>query len=385
MIYYLVTPKYEHTMRNYLAHWAQELQPRFQIVLYNDVLRAKALPLGTYIFSDLERLLPAEVEIATRVWDQLNAAGARLLNHPRRTLCRYDLLTMLYEKGRNQFRVARASDRQAKLSFPVFLREEGDHSGSLTRLLVDRQELDEAVVGAMVRSHALKGLLVVEYCHTADSDGVFRKYSAFIVGGRVIPCHVDCSRGWVVKDTDIVNESVMVEERSYLANNPHREWLEETFRLAGVDYGRIDYSFLNDSPQVWEINTNPVVILTPEHYSEIHTPVKREFAAQISPAFVAVDSVADTGTTVPITVETELIARLDREQREQRRFKARRRFMRKAFRIPVVKQIRKVVRPLLVPIAPLVARLSGNRNSKTTAKLLSFWQILSSFHDLWRY
>jgi hypothetical protein len=361
MIYYLVTPKYEHTMHNYLAHWAPELQSRIKIVLYTDVLRARELPLGTYIFSDLERLLPVETEIATHVWEQLDAAGARLLNHPRRTLRRYDLLTTLHAKGRNHFRVARASDSDAKLTFPVFLREEGEHSGSLTKLLTNRQELDEALVGAIFRSHLLGNLLVVEYCHTADSDGVFRKYSSFMVGGRVVPCHVDCSRGWMVKDTDIVNEAVMAEEANYVKTNPHREWLEETFRLAGVDYGRIDYGVLNGALQVWEINTNPVVILTPDHYSEIHIPVKCAFAAAISPAFEAADSLGDVDTMVPISVDPSLISRFEDELRRQRRYKARRRFMHNAVRWKAIKAVRKVIRPLMTPVSPLLARLSRNR------------------------
>jgi hypothetical protein len=360
MIYYLVTPGYEHTMRNYLAHWATELQPRVKIVLYDEVLRARELPLGTYVFSDLERLLPAEIEIATRVWDQLRAAGARLLNHPTRTLRRYDLLTMLYQKGRNRFRVAHAAERNADLTYPVFLREEGEHSGSLTRLLRNRHQLDEAIVGAAFRNHRLRTLLVVEYCHTADSDGIFRKYSAFMVGGRVVPCHVDCSRQWMVKDTDIVDERIMAEELEYVRTNPHRAWLEETFALAGVDYGRIDYGFFGDAPQVWEINTNPVVILTPGHYQEIHMPVKRAFAASILPAFEAVDSVRGTGT-VSIEFEPALLSRLDAEQRRQRRYRARRRFMHNAVRWPLVRAIRRVVRPLITPISPLLARIGRSR------------------------
>lgn len=367
MIYYLVTPKYEHTMRNYLAHWAPELEPRFKIVLYNDVLRARELPLGTYIFSDLERLLPAEIEIAARVWDQLNAAGARLLNHPTRTLRRYELLTMLHESGRNAFRVARAADRSAKLNFPVFLREEGEHSGSLTRLLANQHELDEALVGAMFSRHELKTMLAVEYCHTAGEDGVFRKFSAFIVGGRVVPCHIDCSRAWMVKDTDIVDDSVMAEELDYVQTNPHRAWLEETFTLAGVDYGRIDYGFLKGAPQVWEINTNPVVILTPDHYQEIHMPVKRAFASEISPAFAAADSVRADGGTVSISIDPALISRLDAEQAQQRRQKARRRFMHHAVRWPAYRAIRRVVRPLITPVAPLLARISRNRFARRTS------------------
>jgi hypothetical protein len=363
MIYYLVTPKYEHTMHNYLAHWAKELEPRIKIVFYDDVLHAHALPLGTYIFSDLERLLPAETEIAVHVWDQLHAAGARLLNHPTRTLRRFDLLTMLHEKGRNRFRVARASDKGAKLNFPVFLREEGEHSGSLTRLLKNQHELDEALVGAMFRRHKLNTLLVVEYCDTAGADGVFRKYAAFMVGGRVVPCHVDCSRAWMVKDTDIVDPAVMAEELDYVQTNPHRAWLEETFALASVDYGRMDYGILNGSPQVWEINTNPVVILTPDHYQEIHMPVKRTFAAQIAPAFAA-DSLVGVDRSVPISIEPSLISRLGHEQREQRRFRRKRRFMHNFVRLPAFRALRKVVRPLMTPVSPLIARIIRSRSSR---------------------
>jgi hypothetical protein len=365
MIYYLVTPGFEHTLKNYLAFWAKDLEPRFEIRFYNDVLRAHELPLGTYIFSDLERLLPSETEMATQVWEQLNAAGAKLLNHPKRTLKRYDLLTMLYQKGRNTFRVVRATDKTTPLKFPVFLREEGEHSGSLTVLLKNRHQLDEALVGAVFRKHQPGTLLVVEYCDTQDEKGVFSKYSSFVVGGAVVPCHVDVSRGWVVKDTDIVDESIMDQELNYVRTNPHREWLEETFRLAGAEYGRIDYSFLGDKPQVWEINTNPVVILTPDHYQEIHMPVKRTFAEHIGPAFLAVDSLAGVQKTVPIRVDAGLIARMDREQAAQRKLQARRQLMKNVTRSPAVQAIRKVVRPLMTPFAPLLAKATRGRGGSS--------------------
>jgi len=215
----------------------------------------------------------------------------------------------------------------------------------------------------MFRRHQLRTLLVVEYLDTADAGGLYRKYSSFMVGGRVVPCHVDCSRGWMVKDTDIVDEGIMAEELNYVQTNPHREWLEETFRLAGVDYGRIDYGMLNGKGQVWEINTNPVVILTPDHYQEIHMPVKRTFAAHIAPAFEAADSLGDVATRVPIVVDPALIRRLDTEQAEQRRLRARRAFMRRFTRMRVVRAARKVIRPMITPISPLLARLSRNREA----------------------
>jgi hypothetical protein len=362
MIYYLVTPEYTHTMRTFLDHWAGNVQERIRIVTYDEAFRARELPVGTYIFADLERMLPAETEAATLVWNQLHAAGARLLNHPTRTLRRYDLLTMLHARGRNRFRVARATDAAAELGFPVFVREEADHRGSITKLLENRHQLDDALSGAMVRGHRLKNLLVEEYCDTSDAHGVFRKHSAFVVGGRVVPCHVDCSRGWVVKDTDLVSPEVMEEERRYVETNPHRQWLEETFALAGVDYGRVDYSLLGDAPQVWEINTNPIVILHPDNYSEIHMPVKRLFAEQIRPAFEAIDTVAP-GRTVTLAVPPLLLSRLDKESNARRRAQSRHLWIRRITRSAPFKLVRAVARPFLTALSPLIARMGRGQGA----------------------
>ncbi|HET6463617.1 MAG TPA: hypothetical protein VFH33_07440, partial [Candidatus Krumholzibacteria bacterium] len=210
------------------------------------------------------------------------------------------------------------------------------------------------------RKHQLSTLLVVEYCDTKDANGVFSKYSSFVVDGRVVPCHVDVSRGWVVKDTDIVDETIMDRELNYVRTNPHREWLEETFRLAGAQYGRIDYSFLGEKPQVWEINTNPVVILTPDHYQEIHMPVKRTFAEHMGPAFEAIDTVKGK-KMVPIRIDAGLLARMDKELAEHRKLEARRQFMKTFTNLPAVQAARKVVRPLMTPLAPLLARISRGR------------------------
>lgn len=362
MITYLVTPEYTHTMRTFLDHWAGDVKHRIRIVPYHDVLRAVALPLGTYVFADLERLLPTEMEIATLVWAQLHTAGARLLNHPIHTLRRFDLLTMLYEKGRNQFRVVRATDPATDLRYPVFVREEADHRGSITKLIENRHQLDDALSGLMVRGHKLKNLLVIEFCDTRDADGIYRKYSSFIIGGRVVPCHIDCSRGWVVKDTDLVNEAIMAEERSYLQTNPHRAWLEETFGLAGVNYGRIDYSLFGDKPQVWEINTNPIVILHPDNYSAIHMPVKRMFADQIRPAFAAIDSVAP-GPSVTIELPAALVERGEKEDRQRRKALDHHTRVRRITRSVPFKIVRGIARPVLTALSPIVARVGRARSA----------------------
>jgi hypothetical protein len=58
---------------------------------------------------------------------------------------------------------------------------------------------------------------------------------------------------------DLVDERKLREEREFVETNPHEAWVREVFRVAGVEYGRIDYAILDGRPQAWEINTNPGV------------------------------------------------------------------------------------------------------------------------------
>jgi hypothetical protein len=59
----------------------------------------KAKP-GTYIFADLELLSPDELQKAVVIWQALARAGPgiRLLNHPARSMRRYELLRTLHER-----------------------------------------------------------------------------------------------------------------------------------------------------------------------------------------------------------------------------------------------------------------------------------------------
>lgn len=355
MIYYLATAGYGHTMRTFLEHWGPKLAGSVRIVGYDEAFHAKELPLGTYVFSDLERLTSTERQVAEIVWNQLHGAGALLLNHPTKTLRRYELLVRLHQLGRNVFRAVRAADRRAEtFHFPVFVRENRDHGGSLTRLLHNRREVNEALAGAMFRGHRLENLLIVEYCDTADADGVYRKYAAFRVGDRVIPAHIDASRQWMVKDTDIVVADVLENERRYLETNPHRAWIEEIFALAGVEYGRIDYSLIGDQPQVWEINTNPIIVLNPSNYTEAHMPIKRVLAGMMVPALAEIDSAA-TGV-VTIDVPAAMNAQAGIERRREERARSRVHTFRRIQGLAAFRALRKIVHPLLSPLSPLLTR-----------------------------
>jgi hypothetical protein len=343
-------------MQVFLQHWAGDLQARIRVVTYDAVAESRELPLATYIFSDLERLLPSERRIAEIIWSRLDAAGAKLLNHPTRTLMRYDFLTKLHQLGRNRFRVARATDRTNHLRYPVFLRVENEHYGSLSEFIRDGRKLDETITGARLRGYSAKDILVVEYVDVSDTKGIYRKYSAFKVGGSVVPCHIDCSHKWVVKDNDIVDEGTVRHELNYIETNPHRAWLEETFAIARIDYGRIDYSIDREGNlQAWEINTNPVVINPPARYSALHLQVKQLFAEKVRPAFEGIDF-NGTSKSIPFEIPRELLFDAARERAHRDRNLAKRAFVWHALRKRPVMQIRRVLKPIWAPFAPAVSR-----------------------------
>lgn len=271
MIYYLVTSQHSYTVRHYLRSWSsgQELARTVQVVPYSALPGNLDMPGGAYVFSDLERLGPRQRELASGVWDRLAAAGdaVRLHNHPLRSLRRFELLSCLSERGQNRFRAHRPTAPGQPWRYPVFVRHEREHTGNLSSLLHSAEEVRVVLLKLILDGHDLSDLLVVELCDTADEEGIYRKYSAFRVGDRILPRHVLFSRQWMQKDLDLLEPAHREEIRAYCRTNPHREQLLSLFELAGIDYGRIDYSVLDGQIQVWEINTNPIVVRPPDEYA----------------------------------------------------------------------------------------------------------------------
>ena len=215
----------------------------------------------------------------------------------------YDLLQKLFDEGINRFKAVRGSEPLESLHYPVFVREENQHNGSLTPLIHSRSDLVRELKSLRLQGFPCRDLLVVEFCDTSDQDGVFRKYAAFIVGGEIIPRHVIFSRHWNVKNPDLVDPHLAEVQEEYLGTNPHQAWLRETFKLSGIEYGRIDYSLMENKLQVWEINTNPAV---------------RKLTPRLTSAFEAIDSSIDSGATIPMTITQNLVKAIAREKRRQR-------------------------------------------------------------------
>jgi hypothetical protein len=261
MIYYLVTEQHAYTMTSFFSSWGKGLEKRITVVPYTHLLRGRRNEPGTYIFSDIERLGPLETWVLGRMHTVISRVFGeeRLLNHPTRSMRRYELLRSLYEKDMNSFNIYRLKERKRPERYPVFIRRENDHLGAISPLLYSETHLSIAVGRLLATKERIDDKVIVEFCNTADEDGVYRKYSAFMVGGVVVPRHLFFAKEWVLKGAKITSPSLLSEELLYLEQNPHEEQIKQVFEMAAINYGRIDYSLLGGKMQVWEINTNPLI------------------------------------------------------------------------------------------------------------------------------
>ena len=304
MIYYLVTSQHSYTMRQYLRSWpsGQELARMVQVVPYSALPGNLDMPGGAYVFSDLERLGPRQRALAADVYERLASAGdaVRLHNHPLRSLRRFELLTHLAERGQNRFRAHRPTAPGQPWRYPVFVRHEREHTGSLSTLLRSAEEVRVVLLKLILDGHDLSDLLVVEFCDTADAEGIYRKYSAFRVGDRVLPRHVLFSRSWMLKDLDLLEPPHREEIRSYCRTNPHREEILSLFDQAGIGFGRIDYSMLDGRVQVWEINTNPLVLKAPDQYAADTLPFHDAFGQLFGEALAALNVPTSPTLRIPM-------------------------------------------------------------------------------------
>jgi len=326
MIHFVVGTEGSFSIRYYLDEEGIALRDNMRVVLYDELARLDRLPLGTWVFTEIDRLSEAERDLVNVACERLASAkgAARVMNQPRRMLLRHDLLRAAHDAGINRFRSWRATEilfgrdqrairtngnaAAAELRYPVFVRFANRHSGNLTPLLDSPRQLERALASLMSARHRLDDLLVIEFCDTKDEHGVYRKYSVYKIGDRVVPRYMESSRDWMVKwDWRIFDRARADEETRYLeAQLPHESWIREIFALANIDYGRLDYGILDGAPQAWEINTNPTIGRGPgpivpyppiiAAYNEMLAPAFAAFYPKFEEAWRAVDTTDSTGS-----------------------------------------------------------------------------------------
>ncbi len=261
-VYYLYTGGNPCPPMQFLALGGSLHRKNVLPVRYGSFVHKKHFPPGLYIYSDLELLGPAKPRISA-IHEQMTASPDRyrVLNHPRRTLTRYPLLRTLYERGFNDFNVHRADGDLNDVRFPVFLRRTDDHKGPRSGLLTDAEALRAMIGEISGAGEDPADWLVTEFCDTSDDERCFRKYSSFIFGDDILPRHVFFGKRWMLKHgVEEIPRAQLEEELRFIRENSFADQLREIFRIAGVEFGRIDFGVRDGRVQTWEINTNPMVL-----------------------------------------------------------------------------------------------------------------------------
>ena len=317
-------------IRDYRSHRGRAIADRIETLMYEEVGPDVRFPTGPQVFMALDQLTDVQREIAVRIWDAHATAAPSIprLNDPRRVLLRFDLLTTLYREGVNSYRVYHTNQVDDVERFPVFVRHIFDHDGPVTRLLTTRKDLVRALRTLRLRGRSLRDHMIVEYCDASGPDGLFRKYAAFRVGSRIIPCHLFTSREWSVKaGQDDVTERGLDDALTYFEENPHAAWLRRVFEVARIDYGRVDYGVCGGVPQVWEINLTPTLghASGRSRHANLPSDLKRRreasrqtFHDRLMSAFLTLDE-RGIDEWAHATIDESLMTRLRAEEVQTRR------------------------------------------------------------------
>lgn len=290
MLVFLTTAPHRYTLGSLLERSRTPLAGRVIWLSYGEFLSWPRLPAGDYLFADVDRLGPAEAEAVAARIAALRAADpdCRMLNHPLHSLGRLALLQRLHASGANDFQARRADQPMTGLRYPVFVREAVEHKGAVGGLIDAEPALQRVLATLADGPRPLSAYLVVEFVDVRNAEGYYEKYSVLRVGERLIASDLSFNDRWITKgDPDeAVVPGDLERDAAFQRDNPHAGRLREVFRLAGIDYGRVDYAFAAGRLQVFEINTNPMLPVPADADGPYRASTER-YASAVAEAFAA--------------------------------------------------------------------------------------------------
>jgi hypothetical protein len=288
VITFLVSRGHEYTHRT-LSKRADA--PPVSVLSYDRLFRRRILREAAYIFTDFDRLNHWELHLAAIAFNEISAIGWQPLNNPAQVRQRYALLRRLQEAGINEFGVYRVETGEMPQRYPVFLRNENGHSGPLTDLISDRDQLLQAVEALIRAGQAEHHLIIVEYVAAPLRSNLFRKYAMYRIGNELFPGISVHDDTWKVRygKRGLAGRELYEDEHALLRQNPFGETLRQAFELAKIEYGRADFGVVDGRPQIYEINTNPSIRSPEPHPFPIREENSRIVWRRYLEALAAVD------------------------------------------------------------------------------------------------
>lgn len=292
MIRILVTRDHQYTFKSFFSGSIGRRDFECDVVPYDRFLLRRRVPRATYVFADLERLAPWELQPASEAYAALKAAECRVVNDPARVMTRYELLRELNAAEINDFEVFRADEHRMPSRYPVFLRFDQNHNAPISDMIETPEALAAALDELPDRGIARRSVLIVGFRGEEFEPRLYRKYSTFRIGDAVIAHHIVYQSHWVAKhgDRGVTRPLRLYEaERTFVEQNVHAGVLSRAFQIANIEYGRADYSVVSGRVQIYEINTNPVIGPLPPGMPSFRIETLHRSNRKLLDAFAALD------------------------------------------------------------------------------------------------
>lgn len=282
-LFYVCTDYQKNTAKAAEEH-ANLFEASFKCLPYETLFDLSKFIPATYIFTDFDRLSPFELTAAARLYRDLEKGGARVLNDPAKALNRDELLLTLRAAGINSFTCFRPAAGEKPSVFPVFLRTITGHRGTLSDLLENEKDCENALAEAVKQGYPLRDLIFIEYAAEPVAEtGNFQKHAAYFFDGTVVAANIVNNTSWMAKTgvNNLATKAQYAEEKKNLDNYPYADWVKRVFDCAELDYGRVDFGILKGKPQVYEINTNPTLPTGIQHVNQDRAYTMREIQTRI--------------------------------------------------------------------------------------------------------
>jgi len=241
--------------------------PRTELLHYDRLFASRRLARAAYVFTDLDRLAPWDLELAAAVYRDLAAAGLPVLNDPARARTRFALLRALHEAGLNDFNAYRLDEGVRPARYPVFLRRAAGHGRPASPLLEDWSAVQRAIEEALAQGIPESSLLLIEYAAEPVAPGLFRKLAVSRFGARYLPQICVHDEHWLVKYGKLAcaTPELYEDEFRIMRENPFAGAAQRAFEIAHIEYGRADFGLVGGRVQIYEINTNPTLVPGANH------------------------------------------------------------------------------------------------------------------------
>ena len=259
MIIFLTTADHRYTLQSLADGGFGFPVPTVAVQAYEEIILQTEILRATYVFTDIERLSPAETRAASGLYLAMRQAGLRVLNTPARVKLRFEFLRELHRQGINPFRAYRCDDAPRPARFPVFLRSENDHVKSESVLIRDQRALDVALARLQSDGVPLRGMLAIECGSSPYAEGTWHKWGTLRVASQTSLDHIAIDDNWLVKtgQWDLLSESIVADEHAAVLENRFADASRRAFDIACIEFGRADHGIYEGKPVFFEINTNP--------------------------------------------------------------------------------------------------------------------------------